>query len=511
MAVITADIVQTLGNKLPLLLPTIAVLLAVFLGQRLLQQNPLANVPVALEDLAGDEKRRQAYITHAKDVYLDGYKKFKDRVFRIITTNKYTVIVVPPKYLNEIKQLPDDVVSFDGAIEQTMHAKYTKLEVGHKLIPHVVKSNLTPSLVRLNPTIAEEVLESFRRELPECNDWTSVNINYKLLRIVALVSGRIFIGTELSRSDEYIDMAINYTVELMEARRAVDEIKPWLRPFLANRLPEVKKLDQRLKEADRLIKPVVAERRNRTENKPDDVMQWLLDGQAKYGAYTTETLARIQLGISFAAIHTTTLTSTNVFYNLAAYPQYLPILREEICNVLAEHKTYTSVALQSMKRLDSFIKETMRLDPAGATSMQRQVNKPFTLSNGQYIPAGVIIEIPAHAVSRDPEVFEDPEEFKPWRFYDMRQQAREAGEAEQAAQHQFVSVNPSVLTFGYGRHACPGRFFAANEIKMIVANVLLMYDIKLPEGQEGRYPNLEFGVSSVPDPTKELLFKRAVA
>jgi hypothetical protein len=28
------------------------------------------------------------------------------------------VIVISPKYLNELKKLPDDVLSFDGAIEE---------------------------------------------------------------------------------------------------------------------------------------------------------------------------------------------------------------------------------------------------------------------------------------------------------------------------------------------------------------------------------------------------------
>ncbi|KAK0663501.1 putative cytochrome P450 E-class, group IV [Cercophora samala] len=508
----TETLLQTLAAKLPLLLSTAGLLLAVFLAQVLLKENPLANLPVALDDLPSDEKRRQAYLTRAKDVYTSGYKKFKDRVFRIITSNKYHVLIVPPKYLNELKNLPDDTVSFDGAIEQTMHAKYTKLEIGHKLIPYIVKSNLTPSLVRLNPTIAEEVQESFRREMPECDDWTPVNINYKLLRIVAMVSGRVFIGPELSRSEEYVDAAINYTIDLMRAREAVDTMRPWLRPFLANRLPEVKKLNERLAQADAFIRPIVEDRRKLSkEQAPDDMLQWMLNGQSEKfgGEYKTETLARLQLGISFAAIHTTTMTTTNAFYNLAAFPQYVSVLRDEVREVLAQHNnTFTSPALQAMKKLDSFIKETMRVNPAGFASFQRRVNKPFTLSNGQVIPADVMIEVPGHAIAQDPEFFVNPDRFDPWRFYDIRQKAREQGAVEEAAQNQFVSVNPLVLTFGYGRHACPGRFFAANEIKMIIANTILMYDMKLMDGHDQRYPNIEFGVSSIPDPTKELLFKR---
>ncbi|KAK4235824.1 hypothetical protein C8A03DRAFT_36300 [Achaetomium macrosporum] len=504
-------ITEAVGAKLPLILPTIAALLAVVLLQNVLNRKPLANIPVAGQDLGSDEKRRQTYLVRAADMYIDGYKKFKDSVYRIVTPNKFTVIVVPPKYLDELRKLPDDVVSFDGAIEQTMHAKYTKLPLGETLIPHTIKTSLTPSLVRLNPTIADEVQASIRAELPPCDDWTPININRKLLRIVALVSGRVFIGAELSRSEEYLDAAINYTVELMDARRALDQVRPWLRPFVAHRLPEIKKLDARRAQADKFLQPIVeARRRLKDSEKPDDMLQWVMDGQGgKFKEYTTEELARLQLGISFAAIHTTTLTTTNVCYNLAAYPQYMPELREEVRTVLAEHNgVFTSAALQAMKKVDSFLKETMRLHPAGAASFQRKVNKTFALSNGQVIPAGVVIEVPAAAITKDPEVWPDADKFEPWRFARLREQARASGDVEGSATNQFVSVNPNVLTFGFGRHACPGRFFAANEIKMIIANFIMTYDIKLPEGVNGRYPNLEIGASSVPDPRKELLFKR---
>lgn len=67
-----------------------------------------------------------------------------------------------------------------------------------------------------------------------------------------------------------------------------------------------------------------------------------------------------------------------------------------------------------------------------------------------------------------------------------------ARKASAGAANQMVTVSPSNLTFGYGRHACPGRFFAANEIKMIVGRALLNYDIALPEGAKERYQNIVF-------------------
>jgi len=62
----------------------------------------------------------------------------------------------------------------------------------------------------------------------------------------------------------------------------------------------------------------------------------------------------------------------------------------------------------------------------------------------------------------------------------------------ESALNQFVSVSPNSLGFGYGRHACPGRFFAANEIKLLLIHAMLTYDMGLVGDSKERYPNLEF-------------------
>lgn len=512
---VTETFIQFFVGKWPVILTSVLACLVAVGLRYVLQTNPISDVPLVGKEIGSEEKRRQVYLAGAKKLYVSGYHKFKDGVFRVTTSKKSPVVVVAPKFLSELRKLPDEVLSFDGAIAEGMHVKYTKIPAGNPVIPHTVKASLTPALVRLNASIAEEVQEALRSELPPCDDWTPIPINRKLLRIVAMVSGRVFIGPELCRSEEYLDAAINYTVELMEAQRAISQLKSWQRPFMASRLPQVKRLEDRAKEADAFLRPVVQARMKLTANdpKPDDMLQWLMDAQTKFdgGAIaSSKRLAKIQLGISFAAIHTTTLTTTNAYYNLAAMPELVPELREEVRTVLAAHNNiFTSVALQEMKKLDSFLKETLRFHPASLISYQRKVLQPIILSNGQTIPAGVIIEVPAHAISRDPDMFPDPEKFDAFRFYNLRQKAREDGvTVDGGVQNQFVSVSQRSLTFGYGRHACPGRFFAANEIKMILANTLLEYDIKCMDDTDGRYPNKEFATLSIPDPTKLLLFKR---
>lgn len=53
------------------------------------------------------------------------------------------------------------------------------------------------------------------------------------------------------------------------------------------------------------------------------------------------------------------------FYDIVAMPEFAPELREEAQQALSENGgVFTSSALQSMKKMDSFLKETLRLYPA---------------------------------------------------------------------------------------------------------------------------------------------------
>lgn len=72
---------------------------------------------------------------------------------------------------------------------------------------------------------------------------------------------------------------------------------------------------------------------------------------------------------------------------------------------------------------------------------------------------------------------------------------------------QLVSTSAEHLGFGHGHYACPGRFFAANEIKILLCHLLLKYDWKLAPGSEHpkATPN---GFFIVGDPSTRFLIRR---
>jgi cytochrome P450 len=110
------------------------------------------------------------------------------------------------------------------------------------------------------------------------------------------------------------------------------------------------------------------------------------------------------------------------------------------------------------------------------------------------------------AMYHDPDLYPDPETFDFLRSWKKRGGYTPNTEA---GRHQFVSTSASRISFGHGNAACPGRFFAANEIKMMLAHVLLRYDFQLEE-QVGRkvLPKPKwYDRTRIPNLTAKVLFR----
>lgn len=69
-----------------------------------------------------------------------------------------------------------------------------------------------------------------------------------------------------------------------------------------------------------------------------------------------------------------------------------------------------------------------------------------------------------------------------------------------------------LFRLGHGRHACPGRFYAAAELKVVLAEILSTYDIKLCEGYSKSRPlGAWMEIMAAPDHTYELCFRKRAA
>ena len=197
---------------------------------------------------------------------------------------------------------------------------------------------------------------------------TEINIYDILLRVVARVSARIFVGMPMCRNEEWLDASIQYTENVFLTALLLRMVPPLLRPIVQWLLPSSYRLHGDLRLGKRLISSLVDERRkleaknDKTYGKSNDVLQWMMDA-AEGEEDKPDKLAHRQLLLTIASIHTTTMAASHAMYDLCANPEFITPLREEIKQQLDSEGNFNVTALNDMRKLDSFMKESQRLNP----------------------------------------------------------------------------------------------------------------------------------------------------
>ncbi|KAK9609657.1 Dihydroorotase [Aspergillus fumigatus] len=218
-----------------------------------------------------------------------------------------------------------------------------------------------------------------------------------------------------------------------------------------------------------------------------DVIDWLEDS---HGDQPYDPVAA-QLLLSFAAIHGTSNLLAQALMDLCTAPDLIRDIRAEITSVLGD-AGLTRAALYRLKLMDSALKEAngwRRTD----LSMGRIAQSDMHLSDGLRIPRGTTLMVSAHAMW-EPEIYPDPRRYDGYRFYKLRQVPGQEG------QHQLVSATEKHMGFGYGKHACPGRFFCGGRDQ----SSLVSYPTQVRSGTSGWGPPPRVwsqGIHLFPDPT----------
>lgn len=136
-------------------------------------------------------------------------------------------------------------------------------------------------------------------------------------------------------------------------------------------------------------------------------------------------------------------------------------------------------------------------------AFDRVVLSPIDLSDGTRLVPGQFITMSALGLSRDPEFYPNPDTFDGMRFHQssINQANRERTD------YRFCGIEPHNIFWGHGRNTCPGRFYAAEVMKIFLGEIILKYDISLPQGQTKRPENSYLDDSIVPSYKQDLLFK----
>ncbi|XP_059617472.1 cytochrome P450 4d2-like isoform X1 [Phlebotomus argentipes] len=173
----------------------------------------------------------------------------------------------------------------------------------------------------------------------------------------------------------------------------------------------------------------------------------------------------------FEGHDTTTAAMTFALYAISRHPDVQKRLQQELQEVLGADRNapVTYRHLQNLKYMELVIKETLRLYPP-VPIYGRRIEEDMEI-NGKIIPAYCNYTMGIYFMGRDPNLYPEPEQFKPERF---------------SLENTTEITNPfAYVPFSAGPRNCIGQKFAMLEIKSMLSKVLSHFEL-LPCGPEPR-------------------------
>ncbi|KAH8887221.1 cytochrome P450 61 [Thozetella sp. PMI_491] len=180
--------------------------------------------------------------------------------------------------------------------------------------------------------------------------------------------------------------------------------------------------------------------------------------------FTDYEIAQTVFTFLFAAQDATSSAATWLFQTMAQRPDVLDRVREENYKIRDGnvHAPVNLDQLESMTYTRAVVKELLRYRPP-VLMVPYLAKKAFPITESYTIPKGAIVVPTTYMALRDPDVYENPEEFNPERYY--------SGDAE-------VRGIKNFLVFGTGPHVCLGQHYVQLNLVLFVGKASLLLDWK---------------------------------
>lgn len=173
-----------------------------------------------------------------------------------------------------------------------------------------------------------------------------------------------------------------------------------------------------------------------------------------------------QLAVTLFSGGTDTTVNTLLIFFLAMvlHPEVQKQAQKELDSVVGATRLPSFQDRAQLGYIGRIIQETFRWYPTTPVAFPHTCFQDDTYQ-GYSIPKGAIVIGNVWAMTRDEQVYKDPEVFNPDRFLD--------------------SSTPTSPLFGWGRRRCPGAHFAEASLFITIASILMIFDIKPVQDRDG--------------------------
>jgi sterol 14alpha-demethylase len=181
--------------------------------------------------------------------------------------------------------------------------------------------------------------------------------------------------------------------------------------------------------------------------------------------FTADEITGIFISMMFAGHHTTSGTAAWTLIELLRHPDEMARVVAELDELYADGREVSYQALREMPRLESAVKEALRLHPP-LILLLRVAKQPLEVA-GYRIEEGKFVAASPAVSNRLPEDFADADAFMPSRYLEPRREDL---------------ANPwTWIPFGAGKHRCVGAAFAMMQLKAIFSMLLRGWTFELAQ------------------------------
>jgi cytochrome P450 len=223
------------------------------------------------------------------------------------------------------------------------------------------------------------------------------------------------------------------------------------------------RMQQAARQLDTLIYAEISERRA-TGQRGQDILSLLLDAHDEDGTTLSDVQIRDEvMTLMFAGHDTTTSTVSFMFYELARNPQVAARLVAELqAQTAGGVPTVAQLTSGGLGELEMVLDETLRKYPPAWVGPRRALES-FEFE-GHTVPARAFVNYSSWASHHLPDVFADPDEFRPERFTPEARAELPKG---------------AYVPFGGGSRTCIGMRFGQLEVRTIASLILSRFTLSL--------------------------------
>ncbi|PGH19028.1 hypothetical protein AJ79_00062 [Helicocarpus griseus UAMH5409] len=400
-------------------------------------------------------------------------------------------VVFPSSFFDEVKRLPQSQASMAEYMNMKAFRGFRFLGTHGPSMTKTIGVDISRNITLKVNKRQEQAKAACEAAIGDASEWKEVSLFWTMQDIIVRTVQTGLVGEQLGNDKRWLNVVNWFPMAIMAGIWLSNQVPVLVRPLVSSVvfLPawalhkymaillrpmvtgQVLKFKAAMADSDEKRQELL----RASADKDLPITSWLMNRYRPEEREVRQVISDI-IAMSFEATPSSAGTAYYILAELLVRPDFMDELREELRNVMKNGKLPLT-HLSELQKMDSVMRESARVNPISYLSLYRLLQVPLQLSAGPKLPKGSVICVDSYHIHNSPQLWEDPEAFDPMRFYKLRQKPGHE------ARHQFSSLGSDSPGWGDGPQACPGRQFAGNTIKIVLAHLLLNYDIELPPEQ----------------------------